>query len=107
VPLRQALDRSAKSAGVISSPRPVSLPSGYTAGRPDSVGLPNFASSDSLPGVCPDRKRQRALDVEHRGVGPYDTRPLPRRPGGSRACAPRLRQCSRPTGATGQSDVIR
>jgi hypothetical protein len=45
------------------------------------VGLRNLASSESLPGVCPDRRRQGALDAEHRGVGSYETRPLPRRPG--------------------------
>jgi hypothetical protein len=45
------------------------------------AGLRNFASSESLPGVCPDRQRQGALDAEDRGVEPYETRPLPRRPG--------------------------
>ena len=45
------------------------------------VGLRNFASSESLPGVCPDRQQQGALDAEHRGVGSCETRPLPRRPG--------------------------
>ena len=39
-------------------------------------------------------------------VAPCETRPPPRRPG-SRACAPRLGQRSRPIGATGRSDVIR
>jgi hypothetical protein len=43
------------------------------------VGLRNFTSSESLPGVCPDPQRQGALDAEHRRVGPYETRPLPRR----------------------------
>ena len=51
------------------------------------VGLRNVASSESLPGVCPDGQRQGALDAEHGGVGPHETRPLPRRPGlvGARA----------------------
>jgi hypothetical protein len=29
------------------------------------VGLRNFASSESLPGVCPNPPRQGALDAEH------------------------------------------
>jgi hypothetical protein len=45
-----------------------------------TVGLRKFASSESLPGVCPDPQRQGALDAEHHGVGPYESRPLPRRP---------------------------
>ena len=77
----------------------------WTAEARMPVGLRDFASSESLPGVCRDPQRQGALDAEH-CVGPYETRPLPRRPG-SPAYAPRLRQRSRPTGATGRSDVIR
>ena len=41
------------------------------------VGLRTFASSESLPGVCPDGQRQGALDTEHRGVGPHETRLYP------------------------------
>jgi hypothetical protein len=43
-------------------------------------------------------QQPEALDVEPRGVGPYETRPLALTTG-SRACAPRWRQRSRPTGA--------
>src|SRR4029453_4389815 len=69
------------------------------------VGLRNFASSESSPGVCPDPQRQGALDAEHMS-GP--TRPdlCPDDPG-SRACPPRWRQRSRPTSAIGRSAVIR
>jgi len=35
-----------------------------------SVGLRNFASSESLPGVCPDPQRQGALDAEPVVSGP-------------------------------------
>jgi hypothetical protein len=79
--------------------------------RPDlrvigRFGLWNLASSESLPGVCPDPQRQGALDAEHRGVGPHETRPLPSDRGRGRA----RRACdtgSRPIGVTGQSEVIR
>src|SRR5215203_983050 len=55
--------------------------------------------------IRPDLQRQGALDAEHVS-GP--TRPdlRPDDPG-SRACAPRLRQRSRPIDGTGRSDVIR
>src|SRR4030095_4535823 len=70
------------------------------------VGLRNFASSESLPGVCPDPQRQGALDAEHMS-GP--TRPdlCPDAPGLAGVSPPRWRQRSRPTSAIGRSDVIR
>jgi hypothetical protein len=68
------------------------------------VGLRNFASSESLPGVCPDPQRQE-LSTRNtcRALRDQTSAETTR---GSRAC-PRLRQRSRLTSATGRSDVIR
>jgi len=47
--------------------RMISLSSGSRAEHTPAsgVGLRNFASSESLPGVCPNPPRQGALDAEH------------------------------------------